>query len=229
MAKKEAQDGAAVVFDGVLAAISRQRLAPGMKLPEESIAQIFGVSRAQVRTALSRLRLRGMVQMEPNKTAQVAEPSIEEVRALFEVRFWVEPEVAADVARELTDEGLSKLKSHLDQEQTARDAGDRIEATRLSGLFHSQIAALSNNEIAKQYVNELVDRSFLAIYLYQRIGEVMCVNDDHMLLAKTFADRDAEASRIAMRAHLEHILSRLDLTGRHENSDYLGQAFRGIA
>lgn len=229
MTKKKTPEGADAVFHGILEAVSRQRLAPGKKLPEEGLAQIFGVSRAQVRTALARLKLRGLVQMEPNRTAQIAEPSVPDVIALFNVRSWIEPEIAAEVAETLSDHDLASLKAHLDLEQSARDADDRIEATRLAGVFHSELANLSQNAIARQYVAELVDRSFLAIYLYQRVGEVMCVNEDHNDLINALAARDANLSRKVMRAHLDHILKRLDLNGGQETADDLSLAFRGIA
>src|SRR4051794_2413156 len=83
-------NGADLLFSGMLEAISRQRLPPRTKLPEEGLAQIFNVSRAQVRNALSRLQLRGLVEMEPNRTAQIAAPSTAETRAIFDMRLWIE-------------------------------------------------------------------------------------------------------------------------------------------
>jgi DNA-binding GntR family transcriptional regulator len=119
------KDGSNLVFGAVVEAVSRQRLAPGTKLPEENLAQIFNVSRAHVRAALSRLKMRGLVQMEPNRTAQIAEPSVQEVRQLFSVRRWMEPELAADVAENLDKAGEALIKAHVDKEQAARDVGDR--------------------------------------------------------------------------------------------------------
>lgn len=228
MSRKKTMDGALAVFEGILEAISRQRLPPGKKLPEEGLAQIFGVSRAQVRTALGRLKIRGLVQMEPNRSAQIAEPSVDEVVALFNVRKWIEPELAAEIAETVTGDQIKSLTAHLDREQAARDSGDRIEATRLSGLFHTELAALSRNAIARQYIGELVDRSFLAIYLYQRVGEVMCVNEDHFDLLAALQARDHARMRTSMRDHLDHILNRLDLERQADAMDDLAEAFRGL-
>ncbi len=49
------------VFEGIMQAIARQRLAPGMKLNEEAIGEVFGVSRTKVRAALLQLAARGLV------------------------------------------------------------------------------------------------------------------------------------------------------------------------
>jgi len=228
MPVKKVIDGATAVHDGVLKAISLQRLAPGTRLPEENLARIFAVGRGPVRSALARLKQRGLVRMEPNRSAEIATYSVAEVHGLFDVRRWIEPEVAADVAHILTPSQLTHLKSHLDDEQAARDAGDRIEATRLSGLFHTELARCSPNMIARRYISELVDQSFLAIYLYQRVGVFMCVNEDHLDLIATLESGDPDRARRSMRDHLDHILERLDLSEKGEENEDLEQAFAGV-
>ena len=226
--KSGSGNGADVLFQGMLEAISRQRLPPGTKLPEEGLAQIFNVSRAQVRNALSRLQLRGLVEMEPNRTAQIAAPSTEETRAIFDLRLWIEPEIAAEVAMKLDAKGEAVLKDHLSQDKAARESADRVEATRLAGQFHNVIASFSNNRVACRYVQELVDRSFLSIYLYQRVGSLMCVNEEHEELVKVLSKRNADAARRVMADHLRHIVDRLDLDTPGGQQPDLRQAFRGI-
>ena len=220
--------GADAVFDGVLDAVARQRLPPGTKLGEENLAQIFTVSRAQVRAALSRLKGRGLVDMEPNRTAAIASPSVLEVRSIFALRRWIEPELVAEVAQSLNRHGEAMLREHLEREQAARDTADRVEAVRLSGLFHTAIASLSGNRLAASYVAELVDRSFLAIYLYQRPGSVVCVNEEHLCMMDAISRRDPKGAYSAVADHLDHILSRLDLQAPQDAALDLKQAFRGI-
>ncbi len=227
-AEETARNGADAVFGGVLEAIARQRLPPGTKLREENLAQIFAVSRAQVRSALSRLKQRGLVHMEPNRIAAIASPSVLEVRSIFALRRWIEPQVVVEVAQTLSRPGEAMLRDHLEREQAARDKGERIEAARLSGLFHAAIASLSENRLAAAYVTELVDRSFLATYLYQRPGSVVCVNEEHLRMMDTMARRDPEAARSAVLDHLDHILSRLNLEEVQDAVPDLGQAFKGI-
>jgi DNA-binding GntR family transcriptional regulator len=153
---------------------------------------------------------------------------VDEVRDIFALRRWIEPEIAGEVAGKFTKKDESTIKTHLDQEQAARERGDRIEATRLAGLFHSAICSCSHNRLAAGYVNELVDRSFLAIYLYQRTGELMCVNEEHFAIAAAFKRKDIKKARELMAKHLEHILKRMDLVQGGGVSADLSQAFRGL-
>ena len=53
-------------------------LPPSTKLNEESLSEIFGVSRTIIRRALLRLSLEQVVDIKPNRGATVSAPTIEE-------------------------------------------------------------------------------------------------------------------------------------------------------
>src|SRR5512136_3024662 len=55
------------IYERLVAAIFEHRLPPGTKLGEESLAAIFGVTRARVRAVLPRLAHEGLVTLEPNR------------------------------------------------------------------------------------------------------------------------------------------------------------------
>lgn len=63
----------------------------GIKLQQEQIAAELGVSRSPVREALGQLEAEGLVILTPQKGAQVAPLSHEEISELFELRLLVEP------------------------------------------------------------------------------------------------------------------------------------------
>ncbi len=67
-----------IVYAHIFDAILEQRLAPGTKLSEEALGEIFGVSRTIIRRALSRLAHEGVVLLRPNRGAVVASPSVDE-------------------------------------------------------------------------------------------------------------------------------------------------------
>ncbi len=74
------------IYDGVLDAIARHRLGPGVKLVEEDIAEIYGVSRTVVRAALQVLARDGVVILQRNKGARIAHPTPDEAREIFGAR-----------------------------------------------------------------------------------------------------------------------------------------------
>lgn len=67
-------------------AIGEGALKPGVKILEDAIADHFGVSRTVVRGALGVLESDHLLERKKNRGTFVAEPGIEEAKALFEAR-----------------------------------------------------------------------------------------------------------------------------------------------
>src|ERR1700734_1273632 len=79
-------------------AIIEHRLAPGAKLTEAQLCEVFDVKRGTVRQALSLLAGERLVDLEPNRGAFVASPSVQEVHEVFEMRRIIERAVVERVA-----------------------------------------------------------------------------------------------------------------------------------
>ena len=216
------------VFPGVMQAIAMQRLPPGTKLSEEALGEVFGVSRTQVRAALLRLNARGLVTMHSKRTARIASPSVKEARELFALRRLVEPAVAAQAAGEATSAALRVLKRCLREEHVARDAGDRIAATRLAGEFHLRLAEISGNEMFLEIVGLLIDRMSLVTLLYQAPGSLPCVNEEHNAIMVALEGGDGPAAETAMLAHLRSLERRMLLHDRPAVPTDLKAAFAGM-
>src|SRR5262245_43004189 len=121
------------IYRSIFQAILSQELAPGTKLSEESIGQLFGVSRTIVRAVLNRLKSNSLVEFKPNRGAFVATPTLAESRQVFDARICIEREIAALVARGIDEKKLDLLKRHVAKAQKAFNAGDTAETVRLSG------------------------------------------------------------------------------------------------
>ena len=80
----------AALFDG--------DLAPGQRLVEGELAELYGVSRASVRAALIDLASDGLVERIPNRGARVRVVSTEEAVAITEARMALEALIARKAA-----------------------------------------------------------------------------------------------------------------------------------
>ena len=90
------------VYQEILHAILEQRLAPGTKLGEELLSNIFDVSRPVVRRALNRLTHDNVVEMRPHRGAFIASPTVDQARQVFEARRVVEEAVVRTCVRSAT-------------------------------------------------------------------------------------------------------------------------------
>jgi len=82
-----------------LAAALRERildgdLAPGRRLVERELVEAYDVARHTLRAALRRLEAEGLVRVEPNRGARVAELSAADLADLFGLRLALEREAA---------------------------------------------------------------------------------------------------------------------------------------
>jgi DNA-binding GntR family transcriptional regulator len=193
------------IYEHIVRAVEEHRLPPGTKLGEETLADLFGVSRARVREALHHLSLTHIVTLQPNRGAFVAEPSIEEARAVFAARRLLEPPLAGSLVGRLGSVQLQRLKRHVAAEEAARNARDRHEGIKLSGEFHLLLAELAANSVISDIVWGLVARSSLIIALYKRAATVDCAPDEHGELVEALSGRPARVVARLMDHHLRHV------------------------
>ena len=88
------------IFQALMTAIVEHQLLPGSKLPEEALAEVFGVSRTGIRKVLQRLAAVQMVTLTPKRGAHVASPTVEEAQHIFRTRALLEqPGFAAPLSQ----------------------------------------------------------------------------------------------------------------------------------
>ena len=114
-----------IVYAHIFDAILEQRLAPGTKLSEETLGDIFGVSRTIIRRALSRLTYEQVVQLRPNRGAVVASPSVDEARQVFAARRIIERAVTELAAEHATDADIAIITGMVEEEQACFKRGDK--------------------------------------------------------------------------------------------------------
>ena len=202
---------ARAVADGLAAAIHEHRLGPGMKLSEDEVGEIFGVSRTVVRTALQTLAHEHLVVIEPHRGAFVAKPTVREAREVFEARALLEPRTAHSAASRASPEDIALLEQHIAEEHAALDAGETGRALRLSGAFHTEIARIANQATIAGFIDQLVARSSLIIALYWRRRNALCESHAHHALVQALAENDADRAEALMKSHLVDLVSLLDL------------------
>jgi DNA-binding GntR family transcriptional regulator len=211
---EEAPDATPVsvrVVGEILRAVEEHRLPPGSKLTEETLAEVFDTTRAQVRHALQHLALKHIVTLRPNRGAFVAEPSVTDARAVFAARRLIEPPLAGTLVGRLGAPQLARLRRAVAAEDAARNTQDRHAGIKLSGEFHVALAELSGNVVVTDILRELVARSSLIIAIYKRAVTVDCGPDEHRELVEALASGPRRQVERLMDHHLRHVEAGLTL------------------
>ena len=207
------------IYDQIFAAILEQRLAPDTKLAEDTLGEIFGVSRTVIRTVLQRLSHDHVVEIRPNRGAVVASLSIEEVRDVFEARRVIENGAIELACQRREKNDISVLKSLVEKEQAAFEGNDKGAWIRLSGEFHLALANIAGNETLGDTLRSLVSRTSLAISQYETPGRSACSQKEHFAIIQAIEAGDIKAAQREMTRHLAECEAKLDLEEQDSGSD----------
>ncbi len=132
------------------AAILSGAFAPGERLREEALARALGVSRGPVREALAELERQGLVVINRNRGAVVAQLSRDDLEELYTLRLAIE-ELAIRRAAEAADPAsIAQMRSLIDsmRDSIARGITEQ-EAAELDLDFHDLIYDAANHRRAK--------------------------------------------------------------------------------
>src|SRR5690606_23818705 len=121
--RRESKDAA--IYTHLYTAIVEHHLEPGTRLPEDVLAESYGVSRTSIRKVFQSLAHDKLVDIRLHHGASVAQPSIKEARDLFAARRMIEVGVLPCVVRNATDERLREIEDIANQENEAVQAQDR--------------------------------------------------------------------------------------------------------
>lgn len=208
-------------------AVHEHRVLPGMKLSEDEVGEVFGVSRTIVRQALRAMAHEGLVTIERNRGAFVAKPSIKEAREVFEARALLEPQTARAAAERATPRDVALLEDHIEREHAALAEGKAGLALKLSGLFHMELARVADQKTIEAFIQQLVSRSSLVIALYWQRRNALCESHAHHALLDALRNNEPDEAEELMKGHLVDLLSQLNLRDASEETRSLRDALLG--
>lgn len=202
----------AEIYQSIYDAIVGRRLAPGSKLPEDSLAETFGVSRTIIRKVLLNLTHGGVVTSTPNRGSRVAHPTAKGGKEVFESRRLVEVAAIPVVIEKMTTLQMDDLKAIDEAEKDAKANFDKHNAIRLSGKFHEAIVAITDNAILIEFMRNLISQSSLieAVYGSEQTNSSIC--QGHTELLELMEAGKVIESQEWMNVHLHEVESNLDFS-----------------
>jgi GntR family transcriptional repressor for pyruvate dehydrogenase complex len=207
----------------ILDLISSGHLAPGQRLPSErELCKTFGAARSSLREALRCLSIIGVLNARVGEGTSVASDGGKflgkimewrliterhDIENLLEVRISLEGTAAADMALRGTEADIARLRDLLSQLKAS--VKDHHNFAALDLEFHITIAKASGNSLLFDLVSMI--RGQLAGGLSKVLllpNAIPLSFKEHTAIFKAIEQRNADASRKAMHAHLDAALSR---------------------
>ena len=177
----------------IVEAILAQKLAPGERLGEQPLADLFGVSRTLVREALTRLAARGIVTVTARRGWYVIEPSVAEAREALAAREIIETGLLRQL-KSTPPEALKRLKGHVFRERQSIRDGDVGSRSYLLGDFHVCLAEAVGGSLLGELLRDLTARTTLISMLYQ---SSQSTGDGRLTITVTFKlGTDLDAAQV---------------------------------
>jgi DNA-binding GntR family transcriptional regulator len=179
---------------------------PRQRLIETEIAPALGVSRATLRAALIRLQHEGLVEIQPNRGAQVRSFSVEEATRILQVREVLEGLASALAARKATPAQLGELHDMVAEMEHTLAVDDLLGHLPLVGRFHQRILEVAGNEFIDQFLGmlraPLIRHQFRVILVPGRKDESLA---EHRDILSYLTRHDARGAERAMRRHIAQL------------------------
>jgi DNA-binding GntR family transcriptional regulator len=207
-------------YEVLKAQLMNLEIGPAERINLDALSRALGVSVTPIREGLARLEAEGLVQKTPLiGYAAASLLSSEQLAAMYEVRFALEPLAAAHAATRATELELDEIERSVISMRTAA-TGTRWEDYRALALedarFHRAIAEASRNEFVAEGLGRLHAHLHLyRLYFHQGIDRLTL--EEHEPIAGALRRRDPQAAREAMLAHLATASARLHANAKADD------------
>jgi len=194
----------------VVESILAQKLAPGERLGEQELADVFGVSRTLVREALMQLQARGFVEVRPRKGWYVVEPSLEDARDAFAARKIIEAGLIPDDPDQLPQgvplqQLVRQLRDHILVERQAIADNDVAHRSFVLADFHVCLAECLRHRLLSHVLRDLTARTTLVASLYQSTHDATQSCNEHEEIVQALERGDMALARERMLSHIDQV------------------------
>ena len=184
----------AVLVDAIL----RGRFPQSSRLNADAIAKQLGISHIPLREALRALSIEGWIEFRPFQGAFVTPRTEQELVDLFEMRLCVEPRSALLGAERRSSDQIAGLEGILARQIATADP---VEFAALNALFHTAVAACSQNQHLTRCVEALNARVRFYFTPAATVRHDKSINE-HAAILRAIRHRQAGAAEQLTHDHI---------------------------
>ncbi|KJC34371.1 GntR family transcriptional regulator [Bradyrhizobium sp. LTSP849] len=196
------------------------RRRPGDVISEADIALTYGVSRTPVREAILKLSDEGLLDVFPQSGIFVSRIPLAALPEAIIIRKALEETTARLAAERATTSQILQLRSIVERQREADEAGDRVAFHQADELFHATVADVARHPgiwTLIQHVKVHVDRyRQLTLPVAGRMTQVIA---EHEPILAAIEAHDPQRAGIAMERHLDRLLRDISET-QHTNPEF---------
>lgn len=178
-------------------------LAGGMTIPEEQLAQEYGVSRTPIREAIRRLSEYGLVILKPRSHAMVYTVNEKEAHDIGMVRVALEQLAVDEITPDRVEKHIEQLSRLSADCQYYFGIGERGKLFMMDSMFHLELVKCTGN-LALYSLYERLDSQVQLLRIAQnlptpRLGEII---NQHATMVQYLRTGEKGACKDLIRRHI---------------------------
>ena len=197
--------------------IIKKELFPNCQIIETQLVEETGLSRTPIRTAIKRLNYEGMVTIIPNRGGFVTDPTLNEVKGVYQCKKLLESAAIRLTCTNITGKQLDQLAKLQQQLIEAHTHKDLYQFIKINDEFHLLIAKASKNLCYEKFISELITKSNVYLIFYDNFMFTPTDNSDalqeHVEILNSLKSRDIDGCVKAIDKHNQITLDQLSLNG----------------
>jgi GntR family transcriptional regulator, rspAB operon transcriptional repressor len=198
------------VYKVLREAIVSLELKPGQSLDKQVLGERFGVSRAPIYDAFTRLQAEALVDVAPQRGSRVSLIKLSDARENMFVRRALEVETARAIAKTIPGDKLEALKQNLRYQRAAVDNNDTAGFYRFDLEFHAVLfEALGFDRVKAMAETARLGLERVRLLLNSRRRQEVTLQE-HEAILEALATRHANGAANAMAAHLDAVMKELE-------------------
>lgn len=200
------------VYSYLRARIVDNRLPPGAKISEASLADTLNISRTPLRAALQKLATEGLVNTRPHVGTAVAKLDVAQLHEAVFIRAALEAAVVRKLAEMKAD--LSTLNPIMEIQKRAAERDDYAAFFVQDETYHAELARIAGVPDAWRLALSIKGHVDRQRYLLMAgiAKRSMRAYEEHIKILKEIRSSDADAAARTMHDHVNSVLE-LDAHG----------------
>lgn len=199
-----------MVVDYVKEMILTGQFREGDHIPEATVADKLGISRAPVREGIKELEKEGIVTVIPRKGTFVTSYTLEDIKEVFDIRLLLENNIIEILIEEdkLTDQDFNILEGIVDDMMDIvnglEDLATKVLLLNIKDMeFHRYIWQKSGSRRRVAILEDLFFQLRMAmLYDTNETGDLQVTARDHYEIIKHLRNKDVDKSKKALREHI---------------------------
>ncbi|RZA15415.1 MAG: GntR family transcriptional regulator [Lysobacteraceae bacterium] len=203
--------------------ILKGELRPGDKLPEQMLCERFGVSRTPMREAVKVLAAEGVLRLQLNRGAIVAETTPQDIEELFPIMAALEAVAGEQACRKASDAQIAQLRALHNAMVGHYEAGEEAAYLRHNRLIHEAIVEMTGNAtLAGMYQQMLTRIHCVRFTIGKTVDQWKKAIAEHEQIVTALEQRDGARLAELLKAHVlettvritQDYINRLPAAGR---------------